>query len=260
MELNNLTQRLINPSNDIPTSIHLLITSDCNLNCHGCFYRDVSGTLAYDDVIDLINHAAKIGVEWIAIGGGEPLLWLWLDDIIKYAQSRGVHVAITTNGQLKKDITPYKVNISHDTMHRSNLSETLDTLSWYVAQGVSIISINSILHPDDGVTLRDIKTLLDIEDVDSVIVLPPKPIVYNEIQKIAALIKQINSPKLYVDGCLTQILGHTCTQGRISFCIDQAKRASICSNTISKIPYDGDVLSTWNKLRLHSWDKCKEVG
>lgn len=87
-----------------PSRIILDITNKCNLSCIHC--SQDSGP--YDNSVNLGREKAERflslwvenGLEHIALVGGEPLMNVECDDIIKYCTHEGTEVEIVTNGLL----------------------------------------------------------------------------------------------------------------------------------------------------------------
>jgi len=77
-------------------------TGKCNLRCIHC--RELSKTdsedLAYHDIIRLIDDLCDLGVEFLGILGGEPLLRDDLFEIISYSKEKGLSIGLGTNGTL----------------------------------------------------------------------------------------------------------------------------------------------------------------
>lgn len=112
----------------MPRVIHIDITNRCNLACVHCrqtaqytpneltveeFKRIVEGILSHEDSC----------IEWVSIGGGEPLLKQDLEKFVSFISSNGIKSLITTNGTLAtvekikklKDVglTRFQVNPPH---------------------------------------------------------------------------------------------------------------------------------------------------
>lgn len=103
----------------IQGNIYLEITSKCNLHCNYC-YNDsqINGSqLALDKIKNLMQYSVSVGVNNMAISGGEPLLHPDIISIIEYAANINMHLYIITNGSmLNKDffdkIKPYMCYLS----------------------------------------------------------------------------------------------------------------------------------------------------
>lgn len=81
--------------------IDLYVTMRCNLPCHFCSVR--AGEYAHDDIplercIEVINEAARLGLEELHFLGGEPTLRQDLESMIECASAHGISTRIITNG------------------------------------------------------------------------------------------------------------------------------------------------------------------
>ena len=85
-----------------PETVHLAITTRCNLDCPGCYlpHDDAEQTWRIDELHGLIDQWARMRVFQLAVGGGEPLLYEGLFDVLAYARRRGIVPNLTTNGTL----------------------------------------------------------------------------------------------------------------------------------------------------------------
>lgn len=82
-------------------NVTIEITSACNLKCQHC--GNDSGNknnleLTKEEIFNLIDELANIGVERLGLTGGEPLLHPFLFEIIEYAKDKIPTIAIATNG------------------------------------------------------------------------------------------------------------------------------------------------------------------
>lgn len=96
----------INNSLIFPRFVSLEITTQCNLKCKHCYTASGSKNFSSVDtnlVIKLIDELSYYGCEFLAIGGGEPLLYRNINRVIQYATSKGVEVELVSNGILFTD-------------------------------------------------------------------------------------------------------------------------------------------------------------
>jgi radical SAM protein with 4Fe4S-binding SPASM domain len=82
-----------------PDKFNIALTYKCNNRCYYCYaacpkQTDELSLTEWEDVIDGLNVPA------INFTGGEPTLYKDLPKIIKYANSRGIHTGLITNGRL----------------------------------------------------------------------------------------------------------------------------------------------------------------
>jgi MoaA/NifB/PqqE/SkfB family radical SAM enzyme len=80
-------------------------TAGCNLECIHCRRIDVSTQLMNDDLttkesFELVDAIVEAGNPILVLSGGEPLFRPDIFDIAKYAVSKGLTVALATNGTL----------------------------------------------------------------------------------------------------------------------------------------------------------------
>ena len=87
-----------------PETVHLAITARCNLTCRGCYVpRSAAGPeMTVTELYGLIDQWARMRVFQLAVGGGEPLLYEGLFDVLTCARERGIVPNLTTNGTLLK--------------------------------------------------------------------------------------------------------------------------------------------------------------
>jgi radical SAM protein with 4Fe4S-binding SPASM domain len=79
------------------------ITMGCNMRCGHCgssCEERLPDELSTDDVLSLADEIAELGLRWVTISGGEPLLREDLPLLVQKLVSRGVAVNIITNGWL----------------------------------------------------------------------------------------------------------------------------------------------------------------
>jgi len=84
------------------------LTDRCNLSCTHCYSRSgpgrtTEGELSTAEARGVIDDLAGMGVPLILFTGGEPLMREDIWDLARHARSRGLKMALSTNGTL---ITP----------------------------------------------------------------------------------------------------------------------------------------------------------
>jgi radical SAM protein with 4Fe4S-binding SPASM domain len=106
-------------------NISLEITKQCNLQCKHCYAdagKKCEDELTLDEIKELIDELADIGVLSITFTGGEPLLHPSIFDMMAYARKKPLAVVLFTNGTLLtreivkklKELNIYRVNVSID--------------------------------------------------------------------------------------------------------------------------------------------------
>ena len=85
-------------------SLELEFTKKCNLRCVYCYASAgdaLNGELTLDELIGVIEQARQLGARTIVLlGGGEPLLFPHVKEVIRHIHSLGLSQAVFTNGML----------------------------------------------------------------------------------------------------------------------------------------------------------------
>jgi len=96
-------------------SLELELSRACNLRCIYCYASSglpMENELSLPEIQDVVDQAVALGAKKIIVlGGGEPLLYPYLIDVIDYILSKGVKADLFTNGTL---ITPIKASALYD--------------------------------------------------------------------------------------------------------------------------------------------------
>lgn len=111
-------------------------TAGCNLECAHCRRIDVARQLMKDDLTfeqscKMIDGLAEVGKPILVLSGGEPLFRRDIFDIAKYAVSKGLTVALSTNGTMVTPDIAIKVReagIQRVSISLDGIGETHDTL------------------------------------------------------------------------------------------------------------------------------------
>lgn len=108
-EIASTTTRLLKHANLIyaathgrmkPVTFHLAPTDKCNLECSWCSVRNRDmKELDWEDCFQIIDTYVSLDAKSMELtGGGDPLLYDHLEDVIDYAVSEGLAVGLITNG------------------------------------------------------------------------------------------------------------------------------------------------------------------
>jgi MoaA/NifB/PqqE/SkfB family radical SAM enzyme len=78
------------------------ITNRCNEHCEYCFRELLQEPRSLEDNKKIVDNLVQLGVTSITFAGGEPLMYPYLLDLIKYANGYDLKINLITNGSLLK--------------------------------------------------------------------------------------------------------------------------------------------------------------
>jgi MoaA/NifB/PqqE/SkfB family radical SAM enzyme len=88
-------------------SLWVELTGACNWSCLFCYNpwrptdRANPEVLAFDDLVNALARLVDLlPFDYVALSGGEPLLYPQLLDVLRWVKSRGLRTILTTNGSL----------------------------------------------------------------------------------------------------------------------------------------------------------------
>ena len=80
----------------------LILTDACNFKCPYCrgVAKQYSGSLTLDEAKSIVNLWARGNLHNVRFSGGEPTVWPWLEDLVRYTKSMPSigRIAVSTNG------------------------------------------------------------------------------------------------------------------------------------------------------------------
>jgi len=89
----------------VPPIILISVTDRCNLHCRGCYHhalnRDAGQEMTADKVRDILQQARELGISFIGLAGGEPLVRQDIIDVT--AEFPEMIFLVFTNGTLLDD-------------------------------------------------------------------------------------------------------------------------------------------------------------
>ncbi|MBD2872570.1 GTP 3',8-cyclase MoaA [Paenibacillus arenilitoris] len=149
--------------------LRISVTDRCNLRCLYCMpeegvaFTESENLLTYDQIVEVVEAGAKLGISKLRITGGEPLIRPGLDGLIgRLSAIPGIKdIALTTNGVfLAKQAEALRaaglnrVNISLDTLdsarfrfiaRRGELKRVMEGIEAAAAAGFRPIKLNCVL-------------------------------------------------------------------------------------------------------------------
>jgi len=145
------------------------VTNRCNLKCRHCYAT--SGETEYEneltarEVLSVIDDAVKLGLRYVLLTGGEPLLRSDLFEIGASIKKRGLKVFLSTNGTLLNKENTHKllpivdhINVSldaatpevHDSIRgvKGSFDLTLNGIRVALAAGIRVV-VSMTVHDDN---------------------------------------------------------------------------------------------------------------
>lgn len=157
-------------------SIELEFTKKCNLRCLYCYSsagEPAENELKIDELKSVALQAKELGAKKIILlGGGEPLHFDGLEDIVDYINSIGLQQILFTNGTLINEENAhflYKNKVSVIIKHNSLKPEIQDTLAdvkgafKHINKGLKILM--EIGYPDKNAALG-IQSIICKQNID----------------------------------------------------------------------------------------------
>ena len=157
-------------------SMELELSRACNLRCIYCYASSgqaLKNELTQEEIFKVLDQAAELGAQKIIVlGGGEPLMYPNLFEIIDYIISKGIQVDLFTNGTLIDNDTAQKLfrrNVSISMKMNSRNPEIQDELAGktgtFTAIEKGLQALRQAGYPDENHTLG-IETIVCRQNYD----------------------------------------------------------------------------------------------
>lgn len=131
----------------LPT-INFHIKKECNMKCRHCFaeFKECQ-EVDFDKAKQIIEQIAKIkSFKKINFSGGEPTLFKGIEELLKYAKSRGLKTSIVTNGSILLKNKELRSKIAHAT---DMLALSIDSFDGKINNKIGRTYGNQCLSFDD---------------------------------------------------------------------------------------------------------------
>ena len=87
-----------------PVWVTFDVTWNCNCRCDYCnYWKSDHRDLATGEVKTVIGNLKRLGVMYLGLSGGEPLLRKDIVEIVEFAKSLGMYVGVNTNGTINRE-------------------------------------------------------------------------------------------------------------------------------------------------------------
>ena len=89
-----------------PANVSIALTNKCNRSCPHCFAPKFTASLDFMTVCSWIDELNKNGCLGVGFGGGEPLLYPYIEELCRYVHDKtSMACTLTTNGDFIEDNT-----------------------------------------------------------------------------------------------------------------------------------------------------------
>jgi hypothetical protein len=156
-----------------PFRVGLILTDRCDASCAHCWFGcgpERTANMSRYDAHDYVDKAARAGVGWISLTGGEPMLYPSLvENLIAYASGRGLQTELVTNcnwaksrekavGILKRlrDAGLDVLNVSADDFHQAFVPFEEVGFAYEAAKGLGVKIVVLVTRQRGGVRLSDV--------------------------------------------------------------------------------------------------------
>jgi MoaA/NifB/PqqE/SkfB family radical SAM enzyme len=115
-----------------PISVSVNLTNKCNQHCTYCevgqgLVKTEKPLLVLDDLKWIIDEMNRLGIPTLSLGGGEPLLFKDIFEVIRYAYKLGIKCGIMTNGMLLPRLSQDKIELLKECNY--TVSVSIDSFS-----------------------------------------------------------------------------------------------------------------------------------
>jgi radical SAM protein with 4Fe4S-binding SPASM domain len=170
------------------------VTNKCNLSCVHCGvsanernFKDIGEK----EFTELIPDLKELGVEYITLTGGEPLLKKDIIEIITLLKENNFKVGMVTNATYidkLKNLKPENIidaisisidglEINHSIVRKSsnNFQQTIDGIKIAKQLGIKIVSIPTCVYPQNIKDLEELKEIIFSQGADQWVLRPVSP-------------------------------------------------------------------------------------
>lgn len=171
----------IKPVKDLPREVIIELISSCNKDCSFCFNKNSAkgkNKLTKEIVFGILDKIAKQGVKAVRFTGGEPLLRDDIEEILRYAKSKGLYVILNTNGILLKKENILLLDYVDDlliSLHDINEREEKKKLLAIIGKSKVFLRFCTIATRENISNLEEFYKFLDKQKINDWFLLRPIP-------------------------------------------------------------------------------------
>ena len=138
-----------------PISVSVNLTNKCNQHCIYCevgqgLVKPEKPLLALDDLKWIIDEMNRSGIPTLSLGGGEPLLFKDIFEVIRYAHKFGIKSSVMTNGMLVPRLSEDKIELLKKC--GTTISVSIDSFSTDKEEYIRGVK-NALSSPIEGINI-----------------------------------------------------------------------------------------------------------
>ena len=158
-------------------TVEIRLTKNCNLTCRHCSVsagKVAEDELNLEEITGVIDEISEMGVHYLVLTGGEPLLFKKLSKVLDCAVSRSLKVSIDTNGILlskKKALELKKSGISTIQVSLDGMEKTHDKIRGSRAFEMAVKGIKNSVDAGVYTTINFTASKMNKDDLPEVILL-----------------------------------------------------------------------------------------
>lgn len=196
-------------------STHIAPEGACNLKCPYCSvtHRDTHSRLELDVIKDYVEKLQTRGLKAVILtGGGEPLAYRHINQLVEWLHSKGLSIALITNGTLTDRLDPplwkafrwVRVSINFFEGWRSKIRLPLEHISSETTVGASFVFTRAHEALGEGNwddRFRGVSAVATAVDADYIRVLPdcllPQADLAESHRQLAAALQSVDDPRFF---------------------------------------------------------------
>lgn len=164
---------------EAPEYVQWIATHKCNYSCEHCGTnagKALTNELSTQEIKSIIDEMSEMGVKYLSVTGGEPLLREDLFEVLDYAKKRGIKVGFVTHGssvvdfkeQIRK-LHPISMMVSIDGLKKThnkirgdnaNFDKTLEAVKFFKDIKVPVRSITTTVNKKNLNELEKLKKIV----------------------------------------------------------------------------------------------------
>lgn len=215
-----------------PVGINLELTSRCPFRCPQCYAASGGPVreLPFPEGVERVREAASLGIRFVNLSGGEPLLYPDLEQLIRVCRDLGLDTAVSLSGAgadrrriralIEAGVSKICVSLNGSTeainaLSREGYAEAIRTLALLQEAGGCMRVVNWVMHAGNAADLPELLKLCGQYGVHALSVLqnrraaaggfPDSPDL-RQIRKTALFLRLYRGPVAVVtDGCFLEL-------------------------------------------------------